>query len=465
MTWEIINASVLDADPGDGFDAVLCDAPYGLGKTPNAAEMTEILLNWIAGKDKDHTGGGFMGKTWDSFVPGPATWRAVFDKMKPGAHLMTFSGTRTQDLMGISLRLADFQVRDSLCWLYGSGFPKNLDISKAIDKAAGAEREIVGPSKYANRRPRADHGSQGVNFADDGYVRPAGDNPASAPATPDAIRWDGQGTALKPAHEPICLARKPLDGTVAHNALAHGCGGLNIEGGRIGTEEKLQAGAAKPGANFDDDAYQWGGTCNPQHPAGRWPANLLLDESAAEALDQQSGESGTGKARSAVRERNKGWCNASPGPGVNALDNYGDTGGASRFFYTAKASASERNAGLDARDSRNVNDGRKTSIDNPYQRGDTQRRNTHPTVKPIDLCRYLATLLLPPPRDTERRILVPFSGSGSEMIGAHLAGWEHVVGIELDAEYCAIAEARLRHWTRQNELFPAAGMAAQLEIK
>ncbi len=510
MSYEIINASILDAEPEGLFDAVLCDPPYGLE---------------------------FMGKGWDRGVPGAEFWERIAGWCKPGAHLMAFGGTRTAHRLVCAIEDAGWTIRDSLCWLYGSGFPKNLDISKAIDKATvvqcpdcdgkgvifektgvqaglcprcaadeggmyqsgldfcvdcgtqitetrdemwprpcarcnatgkarGAEREVVGSKTRPDgtKRPNAGEWSDGMGYRGN----PATSKTATAPGTPDAIRWDGQGTALKPAHEPICLARKPLSGTVAANCLEHGCGGLNIEGGRIRGDYETRDRETNGGASMFGTGAG-GGAFVPAE--GRWPANLILDESAAAQLDKQSGEravSGAANSGRPATARNKGMFFDAKASGNGTLHN--DTGGASRFFYTAKASASERNAGLDGRQTQNVNDGRKTSIDNPYQRGDTQRRNVHPTVKPIDLCRYLATLLLPPPvwrsqQHEPRRILVPFSGSGSEMIGACLAGWEHVVGIELDPEYCSIAEARLEHWTRQPELFAAAGMASQLEIE
>jgi site-specific DNA-methyltransferase (adenine-specific) len=408
VTWEIITGDVLAAEPSGKFDAVLCDPPYGLS---------------------------FMGKAWDHGVPGREFWERIAGWCRPGAHLMAFGGTRTAHRLTCAIEDAGWDIRDSLCWLYGSGFPKNHAVGKAIDKAAGVEREVVGTQIYtapdirgaSYDQPRASERERlGVPITD--------------PATPDAARWEGHGTALKPGHEIVSLARLPLDGTVAHNALEHGCGALNIEGGRIGTGgEKIAAPRSDPhkrGAGAGEFCCSTRDTTK-MHEAqaasiertntlGRWPANVLLDHAAAEALDEMSGDKMHAPGTRSSREF-KGWRAVGDLKKREGVIN--DTGGASRFFYTAKASKRERNAGL-------------------------EDRNTHPTVKPVDLCRYLATLLLPPPRadGAPRRIVVPFSGSGSEMIGAHLAGWDEIVGVEMSSEFVAIATARLNHWTRQQVL-------------
>lgn len=195
---------ILKAFPSNHFDSIVTDPPYGLSKQP---DMTEVLQHWLAGDDYKSNGRGFMGKTWDSFVPGPSTWSEVLRTMKPGAYAVVFAGSRTQDLMSMSLRLAGFEILDTLFWLYGSGFPKSMDVAKAVDARDGME----------------------------------------------AQQWEGWGTALKPAYEPIILARKPLDGTYASNLMQHGCGALNIDGSRNGE---------------------------------RWPANVLHDGCLPEPMDR-----------------------------------------------------------------------------------------------------------------------------------------------------------------------------------
>jgi hypothetical protein len=176
---------------------------------------------------------------------------------------------------------------------------------------------------------------------------------------------------------------------------------------------------------------------------GRWPANVILDAEASAALDLQSGESRS-RARTGKRAGRDNGLKFGMAQQVEVRMGHSDSGGASRFFYCAKASKGERNAGLDAMTPTKVNDGRKTAIDNPFQRGETPRLNTHPTVKPIKLIEYLAKLILPPERNAPRRLLIPFSGSGSEMLGARKAGWDEITGIEINREYVAIAAARLK---------------------
>lgn len=195
---------VLRELPDNSIDSVVTDPPYGLSKEP---DIEEVLTKWMAGEDYEHRGGGFMGKTWDSFVPGPAIWREVYRVLKPGGHALVFAGTRTQDLMTISLRLAGFEIRDCIAYLYFSGFPKSLDVSKAFDKRAGAEREVVGYRNYTNQDIR------GNAYNDTERTKGRKRLPATitAPATPLAKKWNGWGTALKPSHEPIIYARKPFN--------------------------------------------------------------------------------------------------------------------------------------------------------------------------------------------------------------------------------------------------------------
>lgn len=212
----------------NSIDAVVTDPPYGLSKQP---KMEEVLKHWLAGDDYQATGGGFMGKSWDSFVPGPSIWKEVYRCLKPGGWAVVFAGSRTQDLMALSLRLAGFEIMDTGMWLYGSGFPKSLDISKAIDKSLGAERETI------SEVPAFGIGGNGcLNGHKDGATCKV-----TKPATDQAKQWEGWGTALKPAYEPFILARKPLDGTYANNVLKHGVGGLNIDGCRLPERDRFPA--------------------------------------------------------------------------------------------------------------------------------------------------------------------------------------------------------------------------------
>lgn len=392
--------------PGNSVDAVVTDPPYGLSREP---DIEEVLRHWLAGDDYKHRGGGFMGKTWDSFVPGPAVWREVFRVLKPGGHILCFAGTRTVDLMGISLRLGGFEIRDCLQWLYGSGFPKSLDVSKAIDKKLGAEREFIceNPNARPNSQPKYSLDGQNKNF----QIRV---QPITAPATPQAKQWEGWGTALKPAVEPIILARKPLsEATVAENVLKWGTGALNIDGCRIGEN----AGWCYPHGR---GGKGWGGreslsrnlTVPISANKGRWPANVLLDEEAAAMLDEQSGirQGGARPARRGPGTKGyHGWPN---GTNDGVRIEY-ESGGASRFFYVAKASRSERTMG-------------------------GKVENNHPTVKPIKLMRYLCRLITPP----GGTVLDPFAGSGTTLLAAIQEGFS-AIGIEREPEYCEIIRRRM----------------------
>jgi site-specific DNA-methyltransferase (adenine-specific) len=346
----------------------------------------------------------FMGRDWDSpdnVAFRPETWRLVLRALKPGAHLLAFGGTRTFHRLTCAIEDAGFEVRDTLCWLYGQGMPKSHDVSKAIDKAAGAEREVVG-TRIVNDIRGGNYGSS------HGESYRTTEHAITAPATPEAQQWDGWGTALSPSWEPIVLARKPLSSTVAGNVLEHGTGGLNVDGCRLPTSD--DTGRANSGS-LGKSCFSHRDKCDTvAHPAGRWPPNVALDEEAAAAVDRQSGERPTGKGGGAFGL----W--GAPTMSASADRGYGDTGGASRFFYCSKASPAERNAGL----------------------GDEQ--NPHPTVKPVALMRWLCRLVTPP----GGLVLDPFCGSGSTGVAAVLEGFRFL-GLEQDAEAVRVARLRIHH--------------------
>jgi site-specific DNA-methyltransferase (adenine-specific) len=312
VSWRIIegDCTAALADLSDGsVDAIVTDPPYGLG---------------------------FMGREWDALPPGLPWARECLRVLKPGGHLLAFGGTRTYHRLTCAVEDAGFEIRDCLAWLYGSGFPKSLDVSKAIDKAAGAEREVVGT------RVKAGMGSE-TTFAQDAWTQ-ANRGPVeldiTAPATPDAARWEGWGTALKPAHEPIVLARKPLAGTVAGNVLAHGTGALNVNGCRIGSDstrrplgKPLNGGAYGTDRADRDTLDVVGGS-----DSGRWPANVLLDGEAAAMLDQPTANLKEGF--SVNRNRDGSAHSGNTVLGARNADTkdvgYGDSGGASRFFLTVQ---------------------------------------------------------------------------------------------------------------------------------
>lgn len=330
---------------------------------------------------------GFMGKAWDDLPPGVEWARECLRLLKPGGHLLAFGGSRTYHRLACAVEDAGFEVRDQMMWLYGSGFPKSHNLK--------GERE-------------------------------------------------GWGTALKPAHEPIVVARKPLIGTVAENVLAHGTGALNIDGCRIGIAPGDEPSAGHRTATFGTQETVSGGDGSGGWKAaeGRWPANVILDEEAGRLLDEQSGDISSQKTRNKPTGGTP-WHGTGLGT-VRSMVNYGDTGGASRFFYCAKASKGERNAGLDAlpdKVRRRVNSG---GLENDPRWAPVIAKNNHPTVKPISLMRYLVRLVTPP----EGTVLDPFLGSGTTGCAAALEGFDFI-GIEREPEYVAIAEARIKHWSSQ----------------
>ena len=321
---------------------------------------------------------GFMGKRWDSMgiAYDPVVWSEALRVLKPGGHLLAFGGTRTWHRVAVAVEDSGFEIRDSIAYMYGSGFPKSH------------------------------------NLRDE---------------------WQGWGTALKPAHEPIVVARKPLIGTVAENVLTHGTGALNIDGCRVGTEERTYKSSGTPGGNAvrlqggdgrDVENARRYAEASKQLPdttvQGRWPANVILDESQAAELDRQSGQAGGGFGRRGARENagdeHQGFGFRATGETVG----YGDMGGASRFFYCAKASKRER---------------------------PTADGIAHPTVKPLTLMRYLVRLVTPP----QGIVLDPFAGSGTTIEAALLEGF-NVIGIEREADYLPLIQQRIERTSTQGTL-------------
>ena len=407
---------VLRTLPDASVEAIVTDPPYGLA---------------------------FMGKHWDYDVPDVEVWQECLRVLKPGGHLLAFAGTRTFHRMAVRIEDAGFEIRDMIAWVYGSGFPKSLDVSKAIGKAAGAEREVVG--SYAVTREfkgrdlvgDASHGTT-VNI--------------TAPATPAARQWSGWGTALKPALEPIALCRKPLDGTVAQNVLTHGTGAINVDGCKVSAERNRPkiVNDRRNGNGVYRNGLQ-GSRREGTTDAGRFPANLIhdgSDEVVALFPQTTSGGSqsswGSGNANLETTVYGEGWSTES-GQGFH------DTGSAARFFYCAKADQSDRDEGChDLPEVLSMRYGEKAQGPLPQQTPSkpVPQRNHHPTVKPTDLMRYLCRLVTPP----GGTILDPFMGSGSTGRGAALEGFRFI-GIEREPDYLAIAQARIKAAQRQPDLF------------
>ena len=359
--------------PDNSVDSVVTDPPYGLSKEP---DIVEVLTKWINGEPYDHGHGGFMGKTWDSFVPHPDIWREVYRVLKPGGHALVFAGTRTQDLMTIAIRLAGFEVRDVIEWLYFSGFPKSMDVSKAFDRRAGAERDVIGVSNLgASNKGKLlgeEKGGGGCTWEKEIKI--------TAPATELAKKWDGWGTALKPAHEPIILARKPLDGTVTDNVEKWGTGAINVDACRIGEGTGVVR-QRKAGSEFGQSSG-WNKHNNVDSvydgTKGRFPANCVTTE--PDAFYSK-------------------YFNVTPPE------------------LCKKASKRDRNS--------------------DWRGEEISLRNTHPTVKPIDLMGWLVRLVTPP----DGTVLDPFAGSGSTLVAAKREGFGFI-GIEREEEYVKIIEVR-----------------------
>lgn len=471
----IINADILEwaaSYDGSPFMAVICDPPYGLNE--EEIDIQAVLVDWMAGREHRPRGAGFMGRGWDAFLPGPAIWRAIRQHCHPGAFLFAFGGTRTADLLGLALRLAGWEKRDEIDWCYGAGFPKNHHIGRAIDRAAKAERPIVGTRKH---QPKFDAKGFEYRKKDNGFNSKDRDTfNVTAPASDLSEAWDGHGTALKPAHEPILVFRNPFTGTYAENCIRTGAGALNIAGGRIsGTKPLRETTSGNEGMFGLGSRLAAGETTE-----GRWPSNLILDEHTAALVGEQSGESESKRSdRGKVEIFDELYKRAPSWHGESTERGHDDSGTASRYFFQAsymyerleaadplfycpKADRAEREAGLDPRqiallgmeevEETRRTDGRQTEHETGHLRT-SPRRNTGPCIKPLKLTRYLATLLLPPDMYAPRRILCPFGGTGSEAIGAILAGWEEVVYVEREIEYVRIAEARAAYWRQRRHEF------------
>lgn len=412
----------------DKYHAVLSDPPYNLG---------------------------FMQKAWDS-VGGPAIYQeqvklwgeALLPLLYPGAIVLMFGGTRTWHRLAAGMEDAGYTMWDTIMWLYGQGFPKAQDISKLVDSANGHQRETTG--NKVNCTASNNTNSRGNYNAEYEETIPSDE---SKP-------WAGHKTrALKPSWEPILCFAVPTDKNYADNALEYGTGCLNIDGARIGNENREVMVRTKTVVKANAmSGESTGATGIGEYTTnGRYPANIVLDEESAKLLDERAGyhptsgrngDSGSGKTGMFV--------------GSIRQQTYFDSGGASRFFYNAKADTAERNAGCDELPDKPFGFSNQalaeiergtTEFDASIGMGEVKLvKNAHPCVKPIDLNRWLASLLLPPDSVKPRRLLVPFSGSGSEMIGALLAGWDEIVGIEQDKDYCTIAEHRLKFWETNKKI-------------
>jgi len=382
---------------------------------------------------------GFMGKSWDStgIANNVELWKECLRVLKPGGHLLAFSGTRTYHRMASAIEDAGFEVRDMIEWIYSTGFPKSLNIGKAVDKLQGNEREVVGKTQSAQFQEKGYEykgKAKGSGFANEKYWGFGND------VTKGTSEWEGWGTALKPAHEPICMARKPLvEKTVAENVLKYGTGGINIDESRVEEQGEVMSrpfnDINENGIwNSDNSGYKKRGNPNcVSDQLGRFPANLIHDnsEEVRECFPESSGRYG------AVNTGNVKFSPADYGTGQKDSGGTKDSGNASRFFksiiYQAKASKSERNKGCEEIDAQiRVRQGLAG------EKKDTLSSNFHPTVKPIALMEYLIKMVTP----KGGIVLDPFAGSGSTLVAAKQNGYQYI-GIEMTEEYIPIIEARL----------------------
>ena len=471
----------------DSVDSIVTDPPYGLA---------------------------FMGKKWDYDVPSQAIWEECMRVLKPGGHLLSFAGSRTYHRMAVRIEDAGFEIRDQIMWIYGSGFPKSHNIGKAVDKIGGSsigwfgewlkewrEENNIAQSQVAKLFPSKTGGLTGcvsnwelgkniptleeynkiveefdlpfksleelerevigkknsACFGKEERHTIGSSTSVEVEITKGNSDWEGWGTALKPAHEPIVMARKPFKGNVANNVLEWGTGGINVDGCRIGmSDDDIETNTKKAskennGVNFDVAESKSKGTATLPNTQGRFPANIIFDEEAGKILDEQSGMSkskrincigGFGVSDTIGANKKEG------GSKIKSIRGHNDEGGASRFFYCPKSSKKDRNEGLDHIQPQQIkgrDEGQdKTSI--AYKARPTERQNVHPTVKPTDLMAYLIRLITP----KGGLVLDPFMGSGSTGKAAVREGM-NFIGIEREDEYMEIAKSRIDYELKKNK--------------
>lgn len=406
------NLDVLAQMPADSIDAVVTDPPYGLSREP---DMAEVLACWLNGKPYKHrAAGGMMGRKWDAFVPGPETWRQVLRVLKPGGHVLAASSTRTADLQTLAMRLAGFEIRDQVAWISKQGFPKSHDIAAAIDRAAGATREVVGTKVHAPKGVR--QAETRTDVAAGSWGSEPREAPVTVPATDEAKQWDGWGTALKPAVEPWVLARKPLsEPTIAANVLRWGTGGLNIDGCRIdwaSEADRQEAIAKNQHADFGSGARTnqvYGVDTRDRanyDPEGRWPANTVtMDDDPSLRHFRIAGAAIATFAKAGSSE--KPWQSGQVGKERCSTCGGWEYGNPA---CSCDVATWERNDGDDI----------------------------HPTVKPLALMRYLVRLVCP----DGGVVLDPFAGTGTTGEAALVEGFEAVL-IEQHPPYVDLITMRV----------------------
>jgi len=409
--------ATMKAMPDNFIDAIVTDPPYELG---------------------------FMGKSWDSsgVAFNVEVWQEALRVLKPGGHLIAFSGSRTYHRMAVAIEDAGFEIRDQIMWVYGSGFPKSMNIAKAIDKQAEFIGEVVGTEKVdIGMQGGSMHAGRGRNVIEREITQ----------LSNEAQQWQGWGTALKPAHEPMVLARKPVVGTIANNVLEWGVGGLNIDASRVPSDDGFEKAWDKPvstnisapNGKFITEGSQHTVDLTGNRPVGgRWPANFIHDGSdEVVGLFPDSKGMATQKSGSNINIYGGNSLLESSTTFPEVRQGFNDNGSAARFFYCAKTSKRDRNEGLDGFEAKRDHDGRaegKVGGDNPRNRTNAEKLNHHPTVKPTTLMQYLVRMVTPP----GGTVLDPFMGSGSTGKACVYEGF-NFIGIDQSAEYVEIARARI----------------------
>jgi len=458
----------------DSIDSIVTDPPYGL------TSIVKRFGSDDAKPSKEIYGGGsfarltkgFMGKEWDGsgIEYNVEAWKRCYEVLKPGGYLLAFGGSRTFYRIACAIEDAGFEIRDTVMWLYGSGFPKSMNISLAFDKAEGLQGQrgvggfnVGGLGEQENRKSKLYIGSTTDGSKQEEYRDAKGEN---------AKKWKGWGTAIKPAFEPIIMARKPFNTSVTENLKKYGVGGVNIDECRIafnGDKWKNQkSGSTAKAFNLNEQQREAGtgvlaGYECEANDNGRFPANVVFTYDDKD-YNEVCGNLPSGGKNGSIAKRYKmnnqvygeyGEC--------NTWDAYNDSGSAARYFYCAKASKRDRDEGLEQMNAKKCNDGCKKEIDNAFQRGETLRKNTHPTVKPTDLMQYLIRLVTP----EGGTVLDPFNGSGSTGKAVMYENKDRnknykYIGIEMTEEYLPIAKARIEYVIDEEE--PEPEVEGQLTI-
>lgn len=402
------NRELITEVESNSMDAIVTDPPYGLGKEPDAVQM---LIDWVQSGHHEVRGKGFMGKPWDAFVPQPKFWAECFRVLKPGAYLVSFGGTRTFDLISLGLRLAGFEYRDTIMWVYGTGFSKSMDISKAMDKHLGVEREVLSTLPAGHGPLKTGH----VNASGGGMSIGTDRSPeinVTEPTSDEAKEWAGWGTALKPAYEPILIFRKPLEGTVCQNVLKWGVGGINIDGSRVplhpGDDAKKTVRQGRATASVMTNKTSGYGIDDNAGPSqsGRFPANFIHDGS--EEVLENFPHTKSGKSDGFKGEHTAKIFGEFANNRIDPENVYGDQGSSARFFYCAKATQAER------------------------------KGSKHPTIKPKALIDYLVKMV----SKEGHTILDPFGGPGTTYEVCLESGRQCVI-MERDEESIKDIKARI----------------------